>query len=442
MRRFLKNLFGSKTHTVPKSPAASAPTRLGVHALETREMPAVVSGGALVITGTTGSDVVNVSAVTLNGVAQVRVVQNGVTQNFARSLITTNQVQFTGNAGSDIFTNSHAGLRAIADGGAGNDTLTGNALADTLTGGIGIDTLSGGGGNDRLLGGSNGDILSGGAGNDFLDGGTGLDVLSGGAGRDGLLGGPGDEGDAITGGTGQDRFLDWTNNFFGLGETRTDVAGEDAVIFFRDDAQQTISLGSNIGDVTYTAGTWSATQIESVDKGLAKLQTETSNTRLLKTDGGGSLTFHKAGAPDKSAASTVGGWNSGGGSITVTNFGAAASASTGLTADQNIQRVAIHEIGHNWDTESPFTAVWMSLSGWEQHIPGVHDLFPPAGKVKSDDGGWWRNSNAQFARDYGKMNPLEDFSTCWEAFFNLNGTRVAAKMTHLQMFFDHIQGLG
>jgi hypothetical protein len=209
------------------------------------------------------------------------------------------------------------------------------------------------------------------------------------------------------------------------------VAAQDAVVFFRNDGEQLVLLGSNMGWTQYSTGFWSEDQIESVDKALAVLQNQTGNTRLLKTSGGGSLTFHKAGSADGDPA---GGWNSGFGNITLTNAGAG--------SDFEIRSVTTHEIGHNWDNESPFYQGWLALSGWEQHIPGWHDVFPPAGKVKSGDGGWWHNANAQFARNYGKMNPLEDFATSWEAFFGFGGTQVAAKMTHLDAFFDYITALG
>ena len=56
-----------------------------------------------------------------------------------------------------------------AIGGAGDDTLRGNAAANKLTGNAGDDTLRGDAGND---------VLVGGAGADALDGGTGTDVAS------------------------------------------------------------------------------------------------------------------------------------------------------------------------------------------------------------------------------------------------------------------------
>jgi Ca2+-binding RTX toxin-like protein len=463
MRRFVKSLFGRTPATVRNAPAAK--TRLGVTALEDRNMPAILSAGAIIIEGTAGSDVVNVDDYTATFTFQgftstasfVSVTENGQTQNFPRTQLTADLIVFQGNDGNDRFDNDDTTLRVIADGGVGNDVLDGSNQADELTGGIGDDTLLGAGGddelsgssgndvlegssgnddlngstgNDRLYGGSGDDELSGSSGDDYLSGGSGVDDLSGGSGRDGLLGGVGD-GDSVTGGSGQDRFLDWTNTIFGDGETRTDVAAEDAVVFFRNDGAQLVLLGSNMGWTEYSAGSWSESQIESVDKGLATLQNQTGNTRLLKTSGGGSLTFHKAGSADGDPA---GGWNSGGGSITLTNAGA--------VSDANLQRVAIHEVAHNWDEESPFYTGWLALSGWERNIPLWHDAFPPTGKVKSGDGGWWHSSNAQFARNYGKMNPLEDFATSWEAFFGLNGTQVTAKMTHLQAFFDYITALG
>lgn len=455
-------------------------TKLGMESLEAREVPAYLSGGVLFIDGTNLADRAVVSDTTLTTTVgtqpAVRVVENGVTRTFLRQHITLDRVEFRGFGGDDYFDNDAHSLESRAwggdgndelygadgtdrlyggdgndtlsgstghdylDGDAGSDSLTGHSGNDTLYGGLNDDTISAGSGNDslygesgddRLYGESGNDYLSGSGDDDFLNGGIGVDSLSGGSGRDALLGGPGDEGDTVTGGTGQDRFLDWTDNPFGLGEARTDVAGEDAVVYFRDAGAQVVVLGSNIGLVSYTAGEWTDSQIESVDNALATLQAETNNTRLLKTSIGGSVTFNKAGdAP----GSPAGGWNAGGGNITLTN--------SATTSGSRIERIAIHEIGHNWDSESPMYSQWLALSGWERHIPGVHDLFPPAGKVRSDDGGWWHNATAQFAYNYGRMNPLEDLATSWEAFFGYGGTQVQTKMTHLQALMDYMEALG
>lgn len=67
-----------------------------------------------------------------------------------------------------------AGARAVANGGAGNDTLNGGADPDTLNGGGGTDTMRGAGGADYLsdgdaTGGANADALDGGADGDTVD---------------------------------------------------------------------------------------------------------------------------------------------------------------------------------------------------------------------------------------------------------------------------------
>src|SRR4051812_32697747 len=60
-------------------------------------------------------------------------------------------------------------LAVVADGGDGDDRLTGGDAADSLTGGTGDDVLTGGG---------SADALTGGAGTDELDGGSGEDAAS------------------------------------------------------------------------------------------------------------------------------------------------------------------------------------------------------------------------------------------------------------------------
>jgi Ca2+-binding RTX toxin-like protein len=62
-----------------------------------------------------------------------------------------------------------------ATGGAGDDTITGNAAANKLSGGLGNDALQGLGNSDALSGGDGNDTLEGGAGNDLIDGGLGTD---------------------------------------------------------------------------------------------------------------------------------------------------------------------------------------------------------------------------------------------------------------------------
>lgn len=75
----------------------------------------------------------------------------------------------------------------VADGGAGNDTLTltdRHTIATRLRGGLGNDTLTGGSRTDSLDGGGGDDKLNGAGGSDTLLGSAGADVYDGGAGRD------------------------------------------------------------------------------------------------------------------------------------------------------------------------------------------------------------------------------------------------------------------
>lgn len=64
-----------------------------------------------------------------------------------------------------------------ANGGSGNDAITGNNAANYLTGGDGHDDLTGLNGDDCLNGGSGDDTIAGGDGYDKLTGGTGADTF-------------------------------------------------------------------------------------------------------------------------------------------------------------------------------------------------------------------------------------------------------------------------
>jgi hypothetical protein len=88
-------------------------------------------------------------------------------------------VAFNGNGGDDALAVTQKGseLQVTADGGAGNDELSGADEADSFFGGSGNDTITGGPGRDQLDGGEGedrlfardnlGDVVHGGAGSDF-----------------------------------------------------------------------------------------------------------------------------------------------------------------------------------------------------------------------------------------------------------------------------------
>jgi hypothetical protein len=98
-----------------------------------------------------------------------------------------------------------AGVRALIDGGPGNDVLLGGLGRDRLLGGPDGDTIAGGEGDDLLKGGEGDDGVIGFAGNDRIYGGPGGDALFGFGGKDRVVGGPGRN--TLMGGNGADRVL-------------------------------------------------------------------------------------------------------------------------------------------------------------------------------------------------------------------------------------------
>ena len=151
----------------------------------------------LVIGGTAGNDVIDIFD---DGFGNVVVVVNSETlsvSNIEEIVINTGDgddivnigdlsgtavnndtISYSGGVGNDVFDASLSGKRVVADGGDGDDTLTGGGQNDSLHGGRGNDVLDGGDGNDVFTwatrgGGSladtdGGDSIVGGGGNDIL----------------------------------------------------------------------------------------------------------------------------------------------------------------------------------------------------------------------------------------------------------------------------------
>ena len=117
-----------------------------------------------------------------------------------------------GGDGTDVIDGGTSGYADSLYGGAGNDTIRGNADGDAIWGDDGNDNLDGGAGDDFIYGGAGYDILTGGADNDELRGEADGDTLTGGTGSDRLFGGDGDdilhaedtEADTVDGGAGSD----------------------------------------------------------------------------------------------------------------------------------------------------------------------------------------------------------------------------------------------
>lgn len=159
---------------------------------------ASLNGSTLVVTGTAGSDQIDVS---VSGGSVVATVAGLGQMSFPAGSVTL--VKVYGDAGDDQITLGAGLVGSYVSAGAGNDTVGGGPGNDTVVGHDGADSLTGGGGSDRLYAGNDNDVLRGGddddslygqanndllfgdAGNDLLDGGNKTDTLAGGAGTDG-----------------------------------------------------------------------------------------------------------------------------------------------------------------------------------------------------------------------------------------------------------------
>ncbi|QXE25593.1 type I secretion target repeat-containing protein [Richelia sinica FACHB-800] len=132
--------------------------------------------------------------------------------------------------------------------GAGNDSVTGNAVNNSINGGDGNDILNGGGGNDSLIGGGGIDTLNGGTGNDIIrsDGDGGL--YRGDSGNDTMFSGIGNE--TMDGGTGVD-LIDHTifsgNYVFNMATGLTNFVGESYINF------ENVNMGAGNDSVTGNA---------------------------------------------------------------------------------------------------------------------------------------------------------------------------------------------
>jgi Ca2+-binding RTX toxin-like protein len=162
---------------------------------------AALTGGTLVVNGTSGNDTINVQA---DGNGNVTATLNGVTSSaFALGSVTF--IDIEAGAGNDTITLGANVPGASVQGGPGDDSITGGQGNDTLGGGQGNDTILGGPGEDSIRGGAGDDSVGGGQGNDNLYGGLGNDTMTGGAGNDTLTGGAGVN--VLHGGLGDDLFF-------------------------------------------------------------------------------------------------------------------------------------------------------------------------------------------------------------------------------------------
>ncbi|MBX9626178.1 MAG: hypothetical protein K2X82_20435 [Gemmataceae bacterium] len=361
-----------------------------------------------------------------------------------------------GGAGNDILGGGDGD--DFLDGGDGDDKVSGELGDDGLRGGTGNDALFGGSGNDRLSGGDGDDKLDGDtgndalwgqAGNDTLYGGWGFDWLDGGAGDDGLFAGMRDGRETLIGGAGGDRFLipaptgdeedviqDWDKD-------------ADARIVFRDSpALKDVTLVGQVGKFAFDPGYWTNWDVQRVDVALANLHRHVGNTKLLKTAGGGEMSFLAVGKELGTKPKGVGAWN-GGTQIVYVDLPS--------KTDLRVQKTVYHEFGHNWDEPDAnrYADQFRAVSGWKKFNGPMAGYTASTGKVSDTvDDGWYYTTSAEwtFARKdrYGQTNPGEDMATTWEAYFvsqyhgpaamtTLELTRNAAKCDTLDSLFNDLR---
>ena len=92
-----------------------------------------------------------------------------------------------------------------------------------------------------------------------------------------------------------------------------------------------------------------------------------------------------------------------------------------------IMDTVIHEIGHNYDetNENPTFGTFNEISRWRRV-----------------GGEWTYEPGTEFAREYGKTNPVEDFATSLEVYFS--GFRAPslwqAKWDYIDGWLDSLSG--
>jgi hypothetical protein len=215
---------------------------------------------ALVVTGTSGNDVIIVEPRPGNS-SQIRVRRNGrVIGNFNRSSV--DSIVVFGRGGNDtIIINASLSIDALLFGEGGTDRLFGARGEDGLDGGSGRDflyglwgddELEGGAGDDFLFGGNGNDLLLGSEGNDFLYGEGGHDVLLGGAGTDRLFGGSGR--DLLIGGTGTDYLYGGSDDDILIGGSTTHDADQAALLLLLAELRSSSSYSVRVNNLRFGGG--------------------------------------------------------------------------------------------------------------------------------------------------------------------------------------------
>jgi Ca2+-binding RTX toxin-like protein len=324
-----------------------------------------------------------------------------------------------GNGGDDYL---DAGTGSYADylyGGDNNDILVGDPTFRTR--------MWGENGDDELRGGNwyGGDEMYGGDGNDRLYGNGGTDYLDGGKGNDGIVGGTGK--DTVSGGPGADRYLC-------LDDSQPDAIATGAL------ESQDARLHFRNGNAT-----WTDEEMTKVDVGLNWLHQKTNNTRMLKYTYTSAFTnsplvweleFERIHTLDADPG-TVTLADNGRGHIRV------ADATFGKSDPES---VIVHEIGHDFQQIQTNSTIkdFNAISGWTVVVDGFAPV--PSGYTRGQTltgapTNYAYRNGTQFARDYGKKNPYEDFATCIEVYYSREkaANLWQAKWNYVDSFFKRLK---
>jgi Ca2+-binding RTX toxin-like protein len=145
--------------------------------------------GVVSVSGTSGSDTIEISRIGKGTQSVMHIMRNGVLQTLYAPDV--GKVSVDAGSGDDTVIAGAGAPRMYVYGNKGNDVIKGGIGDDTLVGGTGTNHIEGRDGNDSIVGSNGPDALLGGRGNDTLLGGPGNDTLDGGSGIDVLNGGDG-----------------------------------------------------------------------------------------------------------------------------------------------------------------------------------------------------------------------------------------------------------
>ena len=314
------------------------------------EMRPILSGVTLRIDGTDQSDWVEIETVSENLIVHA-FDATGVNEiaNWTFAKKEVRQIEFYGNAGDDTFKAVSCDIPCHAEGGDGDDTLIG------------------GNGNDYLYGGNGNDVLDGGNGDNILIGGFGVNLFH----NSGL-------GSTAFVWMGQDQWAPGSSN-----------DADDALLIFSNIGHDGRSYSTYSG-VTFDYRAWKESEVFTVVNAVAHAYDVLGNHVFFQ---------HSTYADRSIRFCVTDNWEILFAGLTVYESAIIFGVNRGGLNDSTI----IHEVAHLWNFDStnhywgnanPYWEEFWSIS-WQGENGSIK-----SGSVLGD-----------FARDYGRTSPREDWAT-------------------------------